>query len=155
MSPIEDILDFFIDPIYYKAGIGMVLMPHMIMKDPVIGACGHTYERLQIEGYLKKTPQCPLCKMAMTVDSLLPNIVMKQAVVVLNLPSNAKLKNIEDLNDGAQIAVLTALDEISKRRAQDQAKNPPIPDRLVPPQWFSEKKEPTVYNSYNCYGKSS
>jgi hypothetical protein len=155
MTPLDSVRDFLIDPIFHNSGAARALMPHLMMKDPVTTLCGHTYEHLQLQGYLRKvSPTCPLCRAPVDVRSLLPNLDVKEALAVLSDPGKAKCKNIEELTDADQIRVLRAVDEIQKRRAADAAKVPPIPDRLDPPQWCLDVVEPTVVNCYHCYGKT-
>lgn len=51
-----------------------------IMKDPVIGSDGHSYERLQIEAWLRKNPVSPLTEDPMTIEELRPNRTLKKII---------------------------------------------------------------------------
>ena len=51
-----------------------------VMKDPVIACDGHTYERCQIEEYLKKHNISPVTKKVMEHSFVFPNEVMKKQI---------------------------------------------------------------------------
>lgn len=51
-----------------------------IMKDPVVGSDGHTYERSAITQWLQKNPNSPLTRAPMTAASLKPNRALKNAI---------------------------------------------------------------------------
>ncbi len=51
-----------------------------IMMDPVIGSDGHTYERNAIETWLYNNSISPLTKQTMFVNSLVPNIALRNTI---------------------------------------------------------------------------
>jgi len=53
---------------------------HEIMKDPVMGSDGHTYERVAIEEWLSKNPRSPLTNENMRIQDLRPNFALKKII---------------------------------------------------------------------------
>ena len=53
------------------------------LVDPVMDKCGHTFERTQIEDWLKKNNTCPLSRERINIEDLDPNLVVKQAIGIL------------------------------------------------------------------------
>lgn len=51
-----------------------------IMKDPVVGPDGHSYERSVIEAHLKIKPISPITEEPMTIESLTPNRALKTII---------------------------------------------------------------------------
>lgn len=51
-----------------------------IMKDPVIGNDGHTYERDAIVKWLSVHNKSPMTKQTMTIDNLVPNIALRNTI---------------------------------------------------------------------------
>lgn len=70
MSTINSsILPEFLDPI-----------THEIMRDPVIGPDGHTYERSSIVEWFKYSTTSPITRQPMTSTQLTPNIALKNTI---------------------------------------------------------------------------
>lgn len=51
------------------------------MVDPVIAADGHTYERSALEAWLQHNHTSPVTKAPLRHTRLLPNVVIKGAIV--------------------------------------------------------------------------
>jgi Mg-chelatase subunit ChlD len=62
-------------PDEYKCPIGMDLM-----TDPVIGSDGHTYERSNIEHWLRANSDSPMTRRPMTMADLNPNFALRSAI---------------------------------------------------------------------------
>lgn len=122
--------DYFIDPI-----------SHNRMHNPVINECGHTFESDQLNGWNKNkvTPgavdSCPLCEAP--VRNLVPNMLIRYALEVLDLPDNVNAEKIEDLLDEEQEKVQNAINNVMQRRNADHAKG--ILDRLPQPKNFIQR----------------
>lgn len=56
---------------------------HEIMKDPVIGSDGHTYERSAIENWLKSNPRSPMTGEAMSIGDLRANLSIRKIIDTL------------------------------------------------------------------------
>jgi Mg-chelatase subunit ChlD len=65
----SSILPEFFDPI-----------THDIMRDPVIGPDGHTYERSSIEEWFRHSTTSPITRQPMTSTQLIPNIALKNTI---------------------------------------------------------------------------
>lgn len=52
----------------------------LIMRDPVMGGDGRTYERSAITQWLQTNPHSPLTRQPMTISSLKPNYALKSAI---------------------------------------------------------------------------
>lgn len=52
----------------------------LIMRDPVMGGDGRTYERSAITQWLQTNPNSPLTRQPMTISSLKPNYALKSAI---------------------------------------------------------------------------
>ena len=51
------------------------------MLDPVLTPCGHSYERVALEHYLKSVKaEDPLSRKFLSVEMLIPNIALRQAI---------------------------------------------------------------------------
>ena len=59
-----------------------------IMEEPVITACGHTFERRQLEKWLSKNTNCPECRSAVR-PPLIPNLNLRNAIRKLNQTQSA------------------------------------------------------------------
>ncbi len=53
---------------------------HEIMKDPVIGPDGHTYERAAIEQWLSSNDKSPITRKPMQTTSLIPNFALRNTI---------------------------------------------------------------------------
>ena len=127
MSLIADYLDLFIDPI-----------SHRRMTDPVIIACGHSFERDQINGWVSGgVPTCPLCKEP--VRNLIENMFIRQALQVLDNPDNRLKERVEEFNDEAQESIKAAVDAIRQLRTRDAARG--VPDRVPVATFFDSVKK--------------
>ena len=119
--------DLFDDPISYER-----------MRNPVITTCGHTFERIQIEGWIalhSNDPSCPTCRAAINTNDLVPNLLIRQAIEILNNPSNRRLNRVDDLrDDNDRQRVETAASHMRTRRAADEAAGNPY--RLPEPMSF-------------------
>lgn len=51
-----------------------------VMKDPVVAADGHTYERSAIESWLRQRKVSPLTNGPMTATPLTPNLAMRSQI---------------------------------------------------------------------------
>jgi len=51
-----------------------------VMKDPVVAADGHTYERSAIESWLRQRKVSPLTNSPMTAKPLTPNLAMRSQI---------------------------------------------------------------------------
>ena len=118
--------DLLIDPISYE-----------LMQDPVIDPCGHTFERVQIQGWLRINASCPLSRRPMTAANLINNLIVRDALEVLaHAPASVISGNdtIGDLSDEDQQIVQMAMASLNRQRANDQENE--IPDRLATPRSF-------------------
>ena len=52
----------------------------LLMRDPVMGADGRTYERTAITQWLQSNPNSPITRQPMTISSLKPNYALKSAI---------------------------------------------------------------------------
>jgi len=118
--------DLFIDPISQE-----------IMTDPVIANCGHTFERVQISGWLAARIQqnapttCPLCRVPVT--QMINNILLRNALDTLN--SYPAATDMTGFTDEEQNNISRATSSIENRRNQDRLHQ--IPDRLPERQLFA------------------
>lgn len=125
---------YFLDPI-----------SHIRMQEPVISFCGHTFEKIQIDGWVKEKgdrPGCPLCNKP--VMQLVPNLLYKRAVSVLKEIEASKISKIEDLTSEEQEDINAAIKNVEMRRESDREQG--IPDRLEKakdyrPKSFAQKVE--------------
>ena len=63
-------------PVYYTCSITLE-----VMLDPVLTPCGHSYERVALEHYLKSVKaEDPLSRKFLSVEMLIPNIALRQAI---------------------------------------------------------------------------
>ncbi|KKM69141.1 hypothetical protein LCGC14_1453810 [marine sediment metagenome] len=51
-----------------------------VMKDPVISKCSHTFERSNIEEWLKKNPSCPMCRKEIDKVDLVANRALEGVI---------------------------------------------------------------------------
>ncbi|NGX32502.1 MAG: hypothetical protein K1060chlam4_00550 [Candidatus Anoxychlamydiales bacterium] len=51
-----------------------------VMKDPVLAKCSHTFERSNIEEWLKKNPSCPECREKIDRTDLVSNRALKNLI---------------------------------------------------------------------------
>jgi len=134
--------EIFIDPISLER-----------MHDPIINQCGHTYERTQIEGWIARKVQagevanCPLCRLP--VAGLIPNLILGQALEILDAPVNALTTRIEELTGEEQEQISAAINIVIQRRQQDQASG--IPDRLPESVKFLSKVAGAISGVYYCH----
>lgn len=61
-----------------------------LMKDPVIGPDGHSYERSAIVQWLRTNPHSPLTRQPMTANSLQSNYSLKSAIERYNATRNLR-----------------------------------------------------------------
>ncbi len=135
--------DLFDDPISFQR-----------MTDPVISTvCGHTFEKVQIEGWIEhcennnEEPSCPICKER--INKLVPNWLAKQALDILNNPSNALINRVTDLtSDEDQETIQRAISSIQERRATDETNG--ISSRLEEPFNFVKKAITDCSRYYSC-----
>jgi len=125
------------------------------MHDPVINAsCSHTFEKSHIEGWIascigaKKKPDCPLPLCNKPIANLAPNVVVKQAIDILNDPGNSKANSVEDLTTEEQELISLAADTIKAKRAADKVLG--IPDRLLKPVSFPKQFLQAYRDFYKC-----
>jgi hypothetical protein len=140
MDASNSLRDHFIDPISFE-----------MMKDPVMNQCGHVFCREQIEGWraLKiregAVPSCPLCREP--IQNLVKNVLVKNAIEVLNDPDNAHVNSIEDFPDDEQRErVQQALDRLESRWKQDDAQG--VPHRLEVAHNFAKKAAEAISGFY-------
>ena len=134
--------DLYVDPI-----------SHEMMNDPYINAsCGHTFEKSQIDGWIatclngNKIPDCPLCKKP--IANLAPNIGVKQAIDILNDPTNSLIGRVEDLTNEEKDSVILAAETIKTKREADRILG--IPDRLPKPMSFPSRVLKAYKDFYKC-----
>ena len=51
-----------------------------VMKDPVLARDGFTYERYQIEEWIRRNGVSPMTSMPLSIDELVPNILVRQII---------------------------------------------------------------------------
>lgn len=74
-----------------------------IMKDPVIGPDGHTYERTAIEQWLSQNTTSPITREVMALSMLIPNIALRNTIEqFMTLETNVLAIN-HHIADAAQI----------------------------------------------------
>ena len=72
-----------------------------VMTDPVIACDGHTYERSQIEDYLKKHDKSPVTNKAIEQSFVFPNEAMKKQIAdFLKAESHYCQGECEDVHEG-------------------------------------------------------
>ena len=54
------------------------------MNDPVVSSDGHTYERSEIEKWLKKNETSPLTNLKLENKKLIPNLTLKLLIQDMN-----------------------------------------------------------------------
>lgn len=122
------------------------------MKNPVVSTCGHTYEKIEIEGWVEKclkenkSPQCPLCREP--VNNFVANFILKQALDVLEANPNSLVDRVEDLTGEEREQVEIAMARVKERREVDKSKG--IPDRLPEPMSFAKKIGEAISSIYKC-----
>ncbi|EFA80902.1 hypothetical protein PPL_06137 [Heterostelium album PN500] len=77
-----------------------------IMEDAVISTCGHSFDRNSIEGWLKRQPNCPLCKKPLTIKDLTPNYTLRELIQQFD-----KLQEIELENDDPSKRVIDSKEQ--------------------------------------------
>jgi hypothetical protein len=79
---ITDLMVLFRKPIPPKKDLGVFICPitMKIMMDPVICPEGHTFERVAIESWLSKNETNPLTRNRLTLNMLIPNIALRNAI---------------------------------------------------------------------------
>jgi hypothetical protein len=104
-----DLTDLFIDPISGER-----------MADPLINTCGHSFEAEQINGWIahrvnaNAVPDCPLCRVP--IGALVPNMLLKQGLEILDKPATYLADRLEDLTDEDREELEIVIEHVRKRR---------------------------------------
>ena len=81
-------------------------------KDPVMDACGHTFERTNIEDWLKKNDTCPLSRERITIEDLDSNLTVKQAVDILKKRGQAQDGSVAVADEKESKMVISAVEQL-------------------------------------------
>ena len=76
-----------------------------IMKDPVIGSDGHTYERLAIEQWLRQEGTSPITRQTMNLTDLTTNIALRdtiESIMRLHPEIELDISNIQSSRQSAR-----------------------------------------------------
>lgn len=132
------------------------------MEDPVIDPCGHTFEAIQIQGWLSLNPTCPLSKRHVTIEQLVPNRMLKHTLEILaHLPPPEEREPMEhqgtprsivahfvNLTDEEREILNIAITKLREQRARDARDG--TPDRLPIPQSFGSRVKAKCHEWYKC-----
>lgn len=127
---------------------------HLLMQDPVIDPCGHTFEREQIEGRISVNPTCPLSKRPITVDQLMPNRAVRLALEILaHLPagtatSDSDVVQFSTLDEDSRGILSIAIKALRAQIELDRQNN--IPERLPVPEQFGQRVIKGCKEFYKC-----
>jgi|GEM_PF-1197555 len=80
--------------------------------DPVIDKCGHTFEREKIKEWLQENNTCPISRERITIEDLIPNRVVKQAIDILNKRGRAENGSIAVANEQERAIMLRAVEQL-------------------------------------------
>ena len=82
------------------------------LEDPVIDKCGHTFERQQIQEWLKNNDTCPLSRQRITRADLSPNLMVKKAVGILKQRGRAPDGSVAVANEQEREMVVRAVEQL-------------------------------------------
>ncbi len=88
----EDMLDTYVCPISYT-----------LMNDPVTAEDGQTYERENIEGWLRKSDTSPVTRQILVTKTLIPNVKAKQSIAELLTKRGKCMERLTELKKIAGI----------------------------------------------------
>lgn len=83
-------------------------LSHSTMRDPVIAADGHSYEREWIETHFKKSMTSPLTSEVLKSQELVPNIALKQLIRTYEETVQAHLVQVQETAELARTKSRTA-----------------------------------------------
>lgn len=112
-----------------------------ILSDPVMDPCGHTFERVMIVEWLREHNHCPLSRRPITTASLVPNLILRQALEILAHHTEA-LSDQSGLSAEDREVVSLATSHINHQRTQNEANG--IPSRVPEPPSFVERIKTTM-----------
>ncbi len=121
---------------------------HEIMKNPVIDTCkpGHTFEATAIVRYLLIKQECPLTRLPLRAQQLVPNGSIIDLINIVRENNTTALDPIttpdtssflDNLCEDDQLMVAATVKRIFDNRNEDTRRE--IPTRLPQPLTFSQK----------------
>jgi hypothetical protein len=82
------------------------------LEDPVIDKCGHTFERNYIETWLQSHHTCPISRNRVTIEDLIPNRVVKQAIDILKQRGRAQDGSVAVADEKESAIILRAATQL-------------------------------------------
>jgi hypothetical protein len=82
------------------------------LEDPVIDKCGHTFERNYIETWLQSHHTCPISRNRVTIEDLIPNRVVKQAIDILKQRGRAQDGSVAVADEKERAIILRAATQL-------------------------------------------